>query len=407
MLYFKHAELVDRYQVSLKTVHNWIDATKQGKLDLVLHKENNKTYVANTARNIALMDRLIESRRKYRNTKAVKAIRPTAEFYSIFDDHQIYDIANNLEVHHEIPREYNYFNGGAGYWDKYAERLALEEAANVINSTIKLLKTSRTYLDELLAPYTQVNVVDLGVGNAYPVKELLEHLLEQGKLGRYIALDISPDILSIAENNIKKWFENQVEFEGYQRDMNYDRFSDLLIPEFTKKDAKTTVNLVLLFGGTLSNMRTPESALRIVHDSMGAKDLLMYSYKLDSEGTRKYFDFSLQPGATQLPAIHRIIVDLLNIDESFYTVELGYDAKLKQRFEYIRLNVALDIEFEFKNGTRKVALNKGDAILVWRARQQTAADVLQQFEKNDFHVLQASQTDDQEYILTVSRVKRD
>lgn len=407
MLYFKHAELAAQYHVSLRTVHNWIDASKQGKLELALHTEGDKSYVANTAKNIAVITSLIESRRKYRNTKAVKTITPKAEFYSIYDDHQIYDIATNLEIHHEIPRQYNYFNGGAGSWDKYAERLVTEKTPNVINSTVKLLGSNRGYIDDLLMRYKRVNIIDIGVGNAQPVKDLLAHFIDQKKLGRYIALDISSEILKIAQNNIQEWFGDQVAFEGHECDINYDRFSDLLISEYTKDDAKDTVNLVLLLGGTLSNIRNPEGAYRVIHDSMGVNDLLVHSYKLDTEDTRRYFDFSLQPGETRLAAIHGLVVDLLNIDKAFYTVELGYDPKLKQRYEQIRLKVSLIIKLQFKNGVHEIELNKGSAILTWRAHQQTAIDVVDQFGRNDFHVLHASQTDDQEYILTVSRVKRD
>lgn len=407
MQYFKHSELTKRYHVSLRTIHNWIDAARLGKLDLDLHSEGSKTYVANTARNVATITKIVEERRKYRNTIAVKVVKPKSEFYKIFNEHQIYDIATNLEIHHEIPRQYNYFNGGAGYWDKYAERLATEETPNAINSTVKLLNSNRSYLDELFAKYKQVNVIDIGVGNAYPVKDLLAHLIGQDKLGRYVALDISPEILKIAKTNIHQWFGDRVQFEGRECDINYDRFSDLLIHEYTKKDAKNTLNLVLLLGGTLSNVRTPDGAYRIIHDSMGVNDLLIYTKKLDTEDTRRYFDFSLKPGETRLAAIHGVVVDLLGIDKSYYTVELGYDPDLRQRFEQIRLKVSIVLQLQFKDGIREIELNKGSVILTWRAHQQTDRDVLNQFDRNDFHVLHSSQTDDQEYILTVSRVKRD
>jgi len=97
----------------------------------------------------------------------------------------------------------------------------------------------------------------------------------------------------------------------------------------------------------------------------------------------------------------------LNIDNSYYDVELGYDHLYRERFERIRLKVALSVKFNFKAGERTITFNKGDAILTWRALQQAAADVASQFDRNDFYLLHTSQTEDQEYILTVSRVKRD
>ena len=405
MLYFKHIDFAKKFHVSLRTVHNWIEAAALGKLELDLHTEGGKTYVANTAKNLALIATLTESRRKFRNTKANKTISPKPEFYTVFNERQIHDIATNLEIHQEIPRQYNYFNGGADHWDAYAEKLVKEDVPNLINSTIRLLASSQGYIDDLLANYKRVNIIDIGVGNAYPVKNLLTHLLTQKKLSRYIALDISPNILNIAQNNIEHWFGDKVAFEAHELDINYDRFSDLLISEYSRKDAAETVNLVLLLGGTLSNMRTPDAGYKIIHDSMGIRDILIHTTKLDTEATRSYFDFNLNPGETRLAAIHSLVVDLLNIEKSFYDVEMGYDAIHKQRFERIRLNVALSIKIKFKNGEHTVDLNKGDTILTWRGLQQAADDVYHQLARNDFYLLHSSQTANQEYILTASCIK--
>ena len=282
-----------------------------------------------------------------------------------------------------------------------------EEAPNLVNSTIRLLHSNQGYLDDLLSRFKRINVIDVGVGNAYPVKELLAHLLKEGKLGRYIALDISPAVLDIARRNVQRWFDGKVEFEGYEKDINYDRFSNLLIQEYARKDAKETTNLVLLLGGTLSNMREPDDGYKTIHDSMGVHDYLVHTTKLDTEATRNYFDFDLQPGETRLAAIHGLVVNLLNISKSFYEVEMGYDPSLRQRFERIRLKVSLTIKFEFKDGVRYVELNKGDAILTWRGLQQRAADVDEQLSRTGFYPLHLSQTDNREYILTVSRIKND
>lgn len=407
MLFFKNAELSAQYRISLKTVRNWIDATKQGKLNLTLHTQGDKAYVANTPGNIAIISKLVESRRKYRNTNAAKTISPKDEFYSIYDERQIYDIAANLEIHHEIPRQYNYFNGGADHWDIYAARLASDNTPNLVNSTIRLLNVNQGYIDDLLSRYKKVNIIDVGVGNAHPVKELLEHTLDLNKLGRYIALDISPSVLEIAESNINEWFGDRIQFEGHVYDINRDHFSDFLIDEYTGKDAKDTVNLVLLLGGTLSNMRDSDSGYKVIHDSMGMNDLLVHTTKLDTQSTRRYFDFDLQPGESRLAAIHGLVVDLLNIDKSFYTVEMGYDPELRQRYEQIRLKVSLNIKLKFNNGEHIIELEKDDAILTWRGLQQTASDVMNQLDRSKLYPLHISQTDDREYILTVSMVKHD
>jgi uncharacterized SAM-dependent methyltransferase len=405
MLYFKNRELAETYHVSDRTIRNWIEETKKGKLQLVLHEQGGRTFIANTTKNLSTIEGLVSARKKFRPHHTFKVITPKPEFYKLYSQGQVYDIVTSLEIHHEILRQYNYFDGGAASWDKYIKRLATEEAPNTYTRTIELLGANQSYIDSLIQKRKRVNIVDIGVGNAMPAKRLLSHLLELGVMGRYIAIDISPGMLQLAERNIKKWFGDKVDFEAYTSDINYDRFANILAEEYIGDSSDETINLILVFGGTLGNFRNPDGAFRIIHDSMGMKDLLVYANKLDTPNSRRYFDFNLQPGNATLAPNHRLIFDLLNMDASFYDVEMGFDEELNQRYIRVRLKVAIIIKFDFDEGERLIDLNKNDTILLWRNWQMSAMDTIHQFDRNDFYMLHSSQTDDQEYILTVSRVK--
>ncbi len=405
MLYFKNRELAETYHVSDRTIRNWIEETKRGKLSLALHEQGGRAFIANTTKNLSLIEGLVSARKKFRPHHTFKVITPKPEFYKLYSQGQIYDIVSSLEIHHEIPREYNYFDGGAGSWDKYAKRLFNEETPNVLNMTVDLLKGNQNYIDNLLKKYKRVNIVDIGVGNALPIKSLVGHLIERNVLGRYIAVDISSDMLEMARRSLDRWFGDKLHFEGYLQDINYDRFGNILAEEYIKADAEETLNLILVLGGTLSNFRNPDAALRIIHDSMGLSDLLIYTNKLDSPATRRYFDFNTSPGETVIAPTHRLVVELLNIDDSCYDLELGYDEQSRQRYERIVFKLAVSMRFDFDEGERVINFNKGDTLLIWRAWQQSALDIIHQFDRNDFYMLHSSQTDDQEYILTVSRVK--
>lgn len=404
MKYFKNTELAKLYNVSEKSVRNWIQATQEGKLEFQLHEQNGKNYIANTASNTPLIEKLVANGKKYKNTRAYKSIKPLAKFYELYSPKQIFDIISNLEIHNELPRQYNYFDGGAEYWDKYTHRLASEETPNILTSTIKLFNINKSYLDSILKSYKQVNVIDIGVGNALPVKDFLEYLNQQKKLGRYIALDISSEMLDIAERNINDWFGRDITFEGHEIDINYDRFTHLLVDEYIKRDHEDTLNIVMVLGGTLGNLRSPDSAFQVVHDSMSRSDLLIQTQKLDTESTRRYFDFNIDPKSQPLPPQYKFLVDLLNIDASYYEVEMNYDPESKARYLRIRLKVAVSITFEFNDGERTVEFNKDDTILMWRYWHQSGFDVVEQLHKNSFHPLLVSQTTDKEYIFTVSRI---
>jgi uncharacterized SAM-dependent methyltransferase len=405
MLYFKNSELAETHHVSLRTVLNWIEAAKKGKLDLLLHVENGKAYVANTTRNIAAIEELVEDRRKYRNTRSFKVVTPKPKFYKLYNQQQIFDLSSSLDIYHEIPLDYAYFDGGADYWDKYAQRLASEKVPNFLTSTIKQLKVNQGYIDDVTSRYKRINIVDIGPGNALPVRELLQHLLDQDKLGRYIALDISPSILKVAQRNIESWFGSKVSFEGHELDINHDRFTSLLAEDTLGEGAKNIVNVVLALGGGFSNLRSPDDAFKTIRSSMNRQDLLIYNLKLDSKTSRQYFDLGIRTKSTPLDAHKKMLVDLLNIDESLYDVEMGYDDQLRERYLHLRLKVALKITFSLDKGDRVIEFNKNDTILVWRYWHQSALDVIQQFERNKFHPLQISQTEDKEYILTISKIK--
>lgn len=407
MTYFKNVELADRYNISEATVRNWVKMTREGKLELTLVHEKERYYVANTPRNLSIIEKLVEGNKKYRNSRSAKTVKPRPQFYKLFTQTQIYDIARNLEIHHEIPRQYNYFDGGADGWDHYVQQLATEEGPNLLNRTTELIAENQGYLDKRLGKYRRINVVDVGVGNALPVKDLLEHLMDRGMLGRYIALDISTEMLRIAERNIKKWFRGGVHFEGYQLDITYERFANILAEDYLKRKAGDTVNLVLFLGGTPYNFRNPNDAFRTINESMNPNDMLVYTDKLETENMRpEWFDHDSKATSSTLTPRHRLVFDLLNIDESFYDVEMGFDKETRQRYARTRLKVALTLKFDFEDGERILEFEKGDTIQLWRSWQMTSSDVIDQFERNGFYVLHASQTEDREFILNVAEVRR-
>jgi uncharacterized SAM-dependent methyltransferase len=390
--------------VSVRTVRNWIEAAKQGKLDLDLHTQANKTYVSNTSRNLSTIEQLVERGKKYRPHRAVKTVTPKPEFYQLFDDVQIYDIIRSIETYREVPRQYDYFDGGATYWDKYAERLSKEDNPNLLNSTIELLDLNQDYLDKLTKNFSKVNLIDVGVGNALPVKKLIQHLLTSDKMGRYIGLDISSEMLEIARKNVKSWFGNKVVFEGHTLDINYQRFADLLATDYLSEDSKGIGNIILFLGGTIQNLRQPASSLSTIRDSINLGDIFIHSQKLDTENSRRYFDFSDTTGKPAVPEQNRFVLDMLNIDSSFYDVEMGYSEKTRQRYIRVRLNIALTIKFDFEVGQRVIEFEKGDTILLWRYWHQDVHEIINNFDDNGFYVLQSSQTADREYLLTVSQL---
>lgn len=404
MQYFKHSEITDTYKVSLKTVHNWIDAGKQGKIALQLHKEKGRTYILKTSDNVLILKRLSEKGRKYRNSLHHKVIKPTSDFYKIYDRRQILDIITSLDVHGEIPRKYNYFEDGATNWDNWLQRLAKDETHNLLKGSIQLMHENLSAFDRHLQGFDKVNVIDLGIGNAYPARELLGHLINKGTLNRYIGIDISERMLHIARQNVEEWYGDKVNFEGYIRDISFEHFDDLLVEDMLGQESTKTINLVLLLGATPTNFRSFEDVFKAVYNSVSSKDLLVYTDKPDTENSRRYFDFNAS-GVSKLSPNHKYILDLLNIDESLYDAEMGYDEHQKMRYVRVKINTPITIDFSFDNSERSVQLEKGDTILLLRVYHFTALEIISTCENAGFSLLQSSLTQDRQYFLSISGVE--
>lgn len=405
MLYFKNHQLTELYPVSEKAVRNWIASARDGKLDLVLQEEGGKYYVANTAKNQRVIKELVEKRKKFTNTRGHKRVTPSEELYKLYTKEQLLDIISNIEAHREIPFQYCYFNGGARYWDQYAKRLESEETPNTLNQTIELLKTNFDNIDRLVGNHKRVNVIDLGIGNAAPTKGLVEHLLKRGVLNKYVGVDLSKAMLDIAEDNVKEWFGDKVTFEKHARDISAERFRDIITDNYLNFDSDRSLNLVLLLGGTFANLRDPNDALRTLNNSLAPGDRLIFSLKLDTPNSRRYFDFNGDPKAQVLDPKLELLLKALNFDKSYYDIESAFDKEQNMRFIRIRFKVAVSIDFKFGEASYAVNLNKDETILLWRARHITASGLINQFEENGFNTLESSQSNDHEYIVTISEIK--
>jgi uncharacterized SAM-dependent methyltransferase len=406
MKFFKNTELAKLHNISEKSVRNWISATQKGKLDLELYSHQGKWYVANTSNNTTIIEQLVQKGKKFKNTRGYKVVVPSPKFYELYNQNQVFDMISNIDIYREIPHKYGYFDGGAVEWDLYSRKLLAEDSGNSLKNTIFLIDVNLDYIDSLLAHCRKVNIVDIGVGNGMPVRNLLEHALGSGKLGRYIAVDISQTMIDIAGQNIRKWFGDKVHFEGHIRDITQQRFVDLTLREEFGEESEVTANIILFLGGTISNFREPDQALANIHSSMGKNDIVLFSRKPDTVSARRYFDFAVDKNSPKLDFLERMNLDLMNISEEYYTVEQYFDETNMSRQIQIRMDVAIAIEFAMEGKRRVIELNKGDRILLWRAHHQSTLAILEQFNYNNFELLQATASPDQEYLLVISKIKR-
>lgn len=398
MKYYKYSQLVKEYNVSDKTIRNWVDASLEGKVDLKLFEKNGRHYVANTAANLTVLNSLAEHGKKYRNSRSFKAVEASEDFYHMLGRDKVLDVVNTLDKNHELPWEYSYFGAAAEYWDEYLMELHAAGPGNLITNTIESLKSSTAYIDSLIAKYDKVNVINLCAGNNIAIHDFLGHIKSTGKLNRFVAVDISPDMLDIAAKNVDRWFSGAVVTEKVIADVRHRPLNDIV----GEVDG-STINIFMMVAGPIVNFQHPERVLQTVNASMGKDDLLITTIKRDLPKTRSFFDFNIKSDDSLLGFRRLKFLELLNIDESLYEIEQQYDDKTNMRLMGIKPIINLTIMFNLAGIKKAVELERGDKILMWRAHCMTDNALLGHLNDAGFSQLLAIQSTDNEVLLTLSR----
>lgn len=402
MQYHKHNDVANNYHVSLKTVHNWITATKESKMALDLLEERGNVYIANTPNNERLLTQLANKGKKYRNTKAIKVVEPSDDFYKLFNKRQILDIITNLNIRHEIPCDYNYLGDGARNWDEHENQNVNEKSSAVCN-TIELIDANMQRILALVQDYRHVNIIDIGPGNGLPVANLIKALVKTNQLKKYIAIDISSEMLSINKKKIEAYIrQTDVQYHAYVRDILHEQFGEIIAPDMLTKQGEESINIVLFLGGTINNLRNPSLAYNSIDGSISHKDIFITTCRLDTKTARQQFSHVNYIGHGISP-LHKYILNLLGIDAHHFTCEMGFDASAKERYIKVRLDTSIAIKFRrTPHIDQVVCLEKGETIQLWRAWHKTATDIINDLETNGFELLQSSISQDRQYLLTIS-----
>jgi hypothetical protein len=133
---------------------------------------------------------------------------------------------------------------------------------------------------------------------------------------------------------------------------------------------------------------------------MSKKDILVFSKKLDTARSRRHFDQTVSGNQDM-----ELVLKLMNVSSTYYTLEQSFNENKMARELRARFNVAVSLRFDVGGHERVLDLNKDDSILLWRARHQTAAETINQFDANGFELLQACRSQDQDYIQLISKIK--
>lgn len=408
----KNADIKKKYDISFTTVANWIKEARERKIDLRLVEKDDKFYIEKSLHNIELIEELIETRRVYKSRDERVELEPSKEFYEQFDEKQITDIILTLENQKEIPHKFAYFKKGAEVWDAYAKTSVEERIANPVTNTIEMLEDSFSFITKNIGTGEKLNLVDIGVGNAYPVKDFISKLLEQDLINKYIAIDISADMIEVARSNIKNWFGEAINFKSYVRDVSQETIHDILMLEALDNQHEV-INLAMFLGSTVENQRNWKMTLYSLANALSPRDVLMLGQTLDTKGSRLNFEFKYKEGQEKISNPNdfykdwqeMIIPQQLGFKTEMYLIEKTYIPEYSTRTLQLNLLKDVSINFQYRGYIKKVNFIRGDKITLWKHKQHSREEVMQVLGDLSLDTPFHTTSKDQAQILTVSKFR--
>jgi uncharacterized SAM-dependent methyltransferase len=413
MKIIRNIDIAKEYGVSATSVTNWIEAAKNNKNNLKLLEWEGRMYVEDIANNRLILENLSLRGRNYKSREEKAVIEPKQELYNEFNKVQLSEIIISLENNLEIPHKFTYFKKGAEVWDAYVKRTYREDIINTVTNTAQMLNDSLEFILKNIENGWQVNLIDIGCGNSYPVRKLIDLLLSREILYKYITIDISQDILDFSQDNISKWFGSNVVQSSYKRDISIETIQDILIYESNLAEKKI-INLVMFVGSTIENQTKWHQTLESLSSSLSRNDLFLLGQTLDNKAARQYFDLSFQTNKKQTVAQKNlyyqdwqnlVIPNLINIPLNSYEIIWEFNEIEKCRVMNMLLLRDITIKFKQDNFSKELNLYKGQKIVIWKHSHHTLIEIIKSLNHVNLKTLFTTTSKDEAQVLTISKLK--
>lgn len=265
---------------------------------------------------------------------------------------QQYELLASISGRGEIPVKFVYLDEGAQKWNKVYQHWSKQ--SGLTDEEMALLLA---HLDSFMSVFSAVkgvNLIDLGCGNGIPAAQILRHLAKTGLTVNYIGVDISGQMLDLAEINLKQEFNNlpitklQIDFE---KDSPTNELLDI-------KQQTKYPNLMINLGNTLGNYVNTSAVLTNFMESMTLDDYLLIGNGLVNDYNPQKiintYDVAIIIDIVTLPARTLGIYD--KSDEFKYVWNAN-----KNRVEG---RIKLNSDKQLTLADQEVQLKKGDEILV-------------------------------------------
>ncbi len=389
-----------KFGVSHPTVAKWIEAALEKKNNLVLQESKGKYYIIDNFQNNNELEKLKQNAQKFKNKLSYRKIVVKARIYKIFTVSQIIEIMTKIRSHKIIPHKYCYFDKGAGLWNSFSDYLlSLEDSE--LERGLEIMDVSFDYLLMRLKGYDKINLVDVGPGNGFLAKIVIEKFQKHDKNITYSAIDISKDILDLLEENFSKWNIN-VPVNNHVIDIDENMIRDIL---FYNKSSSTekSCNLVLFLGSTIGSSLDKQKTLNNFSGSFDKDDYLWINTYLKYKN--EYADMDEHMQNKYIIEHSTWLLDEIGFEKEDYELVRGLNQEIDSWIISAKMIKDIDLEFHIEGNDYTVNLFSGDEITVYNYSSYTLENFMQEIKTSDFDLLNASISELKDEVILLADVK--
>ncbi|MEH2243056.1 L-histidine N(alpha)-methyltransferase [Nostoc sp.] len=334
------------------------------------------------------------------STAISRTAKPSSEFYSLFSEEEVLGIIHALEIRREIPLKYSYKGRGAKIWNDFYLKYIIPTWYKTSNVEIDLLKDNFKYLNDNIKIGKKVNIVDVGAGNSYPVKNFIQRLNKLGKVNKYIALDISEELLNLSKNNFKKWFP-LVEFISSTIDIENSCVPKTLFQNKASLEIDDTAKIFFHLGVTIGNHQNRDGVLKNFRDSMGKNDFLVFTNEIGSNST---WDGIVRGGCKyHVEGIYEWVKSKIGIKSEDCELVRKYDLKTDSIVANMKLRHNYTINFNRIGIDKKIEISEGEEITIWRHHKFEIPKLLQELERSGLELIHYSTDKYKSHIMVICK----
>jgi len=309
----------------------------------------------------------------------------------MFTKRQEAELITSLQWRGEIPLKFAYLWEGS----KNRENIAKKRSWWWINLTEKVLLSKR--INDFLKSFEnkeKINVFDVWCWDGLPILPILDELNKNGVKFRYVPLDISQELLDIAEKNIQSRYD--CEIKKILFDFELWNFSE------TTYDLKIWgySNLLCFMWSTVWNFWDKNRVLSNMRDSMWIDDFLLIGVEMTNfskiNKVIQHYQWDL------IERFHYFIPNQINIIKE----DTNFIATWNDKDNQIEARIIINKNQNVKIWKYNFILEKDEQILVWRSTKFNERSFTKLLSDSWFRTELLTTTSDRSYVLSLLQPTR-